>query len=451
MKTGDAHPEGVLKEVILTRAMTQGCLVRGLIFGMLIAALLAQPMAEPAEFKGQYLGQDRPGYRPELFAPLLFSTYNEYGFHPQSSISFSPGGKELSFTSQTFPVVRGRSQTILFMRETNGVWTGPREAFFSGEYSDRGAFYSPDGKYVYFISMRPIEGRGKPKDADIWRLRRVGDNWTDPVNLGSPINTAFSEMSGAAADNGTIFFSSDRPGGRGDFDVYLSRLIDGIYTEPENLGGAVNTMAQEHVLCVAPDMKFLIFSRHAINKANVGLYIVYKNSDGSWTRAKSMGDHINMLNALWASLSPDGEYLFFLSQGYGMYWLKSALVEYLRKADLNISDILLKVFSDKGVDAACSTFYELKEEHSRYVELNELLLNQRGYQFLGAGDAKRAISIFTIWVALFPDSWNGYDSLGEAYLAAGEIEQARTNYRKSLQLNPNNANASDKLEGLENR
>ena len=81
MKTGDAHPEGVLKEVILTRAMTQGCLVRGLIFGMLVAALLAQPMAEPAEFKGQYLGQDRPGYRPELFAPLLFSTYNEYGFH----------------------------------------------------------------------------------------------------------------------------------------------------------------------------------------------------------------------------------------------------------------------------------------------------------------------------------------------------------------------------------
>jgi len=451
MKMVDAHRMGMLKEEIFAKAIIRGRLVRGVIFSTLMAALLAQPMSEPAEFKGQYLGQDRPGYRPELFAPVLFSTYNEYGYHPQSSVSFSPDGNELNFTSQTFPVVKGRSQTILFMREINGVWTAPREAFFSGEYSDRGAFYSRDGKYGYFVSMRSIEGRGKPKDADIWRSRRVGNNWSEPVNLGSPINTAFDEMSGAAADNGTIFFSSDRPGGRGDFDVYLSRLVDGIYTEPENLGGAVNTMAEEHVLCVAPDMQFLIFSRHANNKASVGLYIVYKNGDGSWTRAKSVGDHINMLNALWASLSPDGEYLFFLGQGYGMYWLKSALIEYLRKADLSVSEILFQVFSEKGVDAACSTFYELKEEHSRYLELNELLLNQRGYQFLEAGEVTRAISIFTICVALFPDSWNGYDSLGEAYLAAGEIEQAKTNYRKSLQLNPNNANAVAKLTELENR
>lgn len=421
------------------------------VFGLLISGLVAQPIPKPAEFHGQYLGQDRPGYRPETFVPVLFSTYNEYGFHPKSSVSFSPDGNELNFTSQTFPVIQGRSETILFMREISGVWAEPREAVFSGEYSDRGAFYSQEGNYIYFVSTRPLRGRGGPKDGDIWRSRKIGDDWSDPSNLGPPINTAFDEMSGAVTEHGTMFFSSNRPGGRGDFDVYLSRLVEGIYSEPQNLGGAVNTIAEEHVLCVAPDMNFLIFSRRANKKSNTGLYIVYRNSDGSWTKAKSMGDHINVLNAAWASLSPDGNYLFFLGEGYGMYWLRSALIEYLKTADLDISEILLKAFSEKGVATACSTFYELNEKHSRYIELGEFLLNEKGYQLLEAGDVRRAISIFTICVALFPDSWNAYDSMGEAYLAAGEIEQAKSNYQKSLQLNPNNANASDQLNSLGNR
>ncbi len=414
--------------------------------------MFSRPQAAPqSEFRGEYLGQKTPGYKPEAFAPNIFSAWNNYGFHLQSSISLSPTGTELYFTDQTLPAVEGRSRSIMFMRRIDDTWTEPGRVPFSSDYSDWGLFCSEDGSVIYFFSTRPLHKRGAPKDADVWFVEKSENGWSEPAQLDYPINTAYDEISGTMAGDGVIFFSSNRPGGKGGFDIYFTRIEDGAYGEPMNLGESVNTTAEERVLYVAPDLGFVIFYRLDVTeKANAGLYVTYKHGN-AWTAAKSIGDHINMLYAKGASLSPDGEYLFFLGEGYGMYWLNSEVIQYLRNADLNISERLLEILSEDGLKAACSTYSDLKKKHAKYVEFNEFLLNQKGYQYLRVNDVARAVGIFRICVALFPDSWNAYDSLGEAYLAAGESDKAKVNYRRSLELNPRNGNAIEKLKELKKK
>jgi len=416
----------------------------------LITVLEAYPTHETSEYHGQYLGQMLPGYKPEPFAPDLFSAWNNYGFHLQSSLSFSSGGEDLYFADQSYPIVKGRSGSIWSMLRVDDAWTEPEVTPFSSDYSDWGVFLSEDGGVIYFSSTRPLLGKGSPKDADIWYVKKNETGLSEPQRIGHPVNTVFDEVSGAVTENGVLLFSSNRPGGEGGFDIYLTRGVNGNYTEPVNLGEIVNTEADERVLCAAPDLNFLILHRYdASREANAGLYVSYKPSDQSWSEPKSIGDHINMLNASWASLSADGKYLFFLGKGYGIYWVKTELIDYLKKADLDISEALLQTLFAHGLESACARYYVMKNELAKYVDLDEFLLNQKGYQLLQAGDFARSIGIFRICVALFPDSWNAHDSLAEAYLAAGETEQAKTHYRKSLELNPGNGNARQRINELE--
>ena len=81
--------------------------------------------------------------------------------------------------------------------------------------------------------------------------------------------------------------------------------------------------------------------------------------------------------------------------------------------------------------------------------ISERSLNVFGYKLLNAKKVVEAIAIFKLNADLYPDSYNVYDSLGEAYMIGGETESAIQFYRKSLELNPENENARDKLEKLE--
>ncbi|MCE7042041.1 hypothetical protein [Dyadobacter sp. CY312] len=78
----------------------------------------------------------------------------------------------------------------------------------------------------------------------------------------------------------------------------------------------------------------------------------------------------------------------------------------------------------------------------------EYVLNAMGYELLKENRVKEAIDIFVVTVKLNPESWNTYDSLGEAYALAGETKLAIANYEKSVQLNPKNEDGKKKLESL---
>ena len=124
---------------------------------------------------------------------------------------------------------------------------------------------------------------------------------------------------------------------------------------------------------------------------------------------------------------------------------------YLTIKELGIPKILLKTLSEKGIEAAVKQYNELKDKHAGYIEFCEGSFNVRGYKLLGENRVKEAILVFRLNVALFPDSYNVYDSLGEAYMVAGEKELAIKNYKKSLDLNPKNKNAVERLKKLEKK
>ena len=84
-------------------------------------------------------------------------------------------------------------------------------------------------------------------------------------------------------------------------------------------------------------------------------------------------------------------------------------------------------------------------------EAIERNLNSTGYLLLEAGKPKDAIEVLRVNVTLFPASWNAYDSLGEAYAAAGQKDLAIQNYEKSLQLNPKNEDGKAALAKLRGR
>ena len=101
------------------------------------------------------------------------------------------------------------------------------------------------------------------------------------------------------------------------------------------------------------------------------------------------------------------------------------------------------------MQAAIKQYRELKATKQDAYDFSEPQLNRLGYRFLQMNRAKDAIEIFKINVEMFPQGFNAYDSLGEAYMVNGDKQLAIQNYKKSLELNPKNANAIETLKKLE--
>ena len=101
----------------------------------------------------------------------------------------------------------------------------------------------------------------------------------------------------------------------------------------------------------------------------------------------------------------------------------------------------------QGSDAGLARYEVLEGEFGREA-FAQRMMNAMGYRFLQRQRAAEAVEIFKLNVSLYPQSANAFDSLGEAYTANGEKELAIESYEKSLQLDPDNDNAVQKLEQL---
>lgn len=109
---------------------------------------------------------------------------------------------------------------------------------------------------------------------------------------------------------------------------------------------------------------------------------------------------------------------------------------------------LIKPLKENGAEATVEHYKKLKKEAADEYFFNEGALNQLGYSLLGKDMIQEAIAIFQLNVEEYPKASNPYDSLGEAYMIAGNKELAIKNYKKSLALNPDNQNAVEMLKKL---
>ena len=168
---------------------------------------------------------------------------------------------------------------------------------FSGQFKDLEPFLSPNGLQLYFASNRPLlVSETKIKDFDIWVVERntIDDNWSEPRNLGAPINSEHNEFYLSIANSNNMYFTSDRPSVKGKDDIFLSEWKNGKYQTAISMSSAINTENYEYNAYIAPDESFILFGGYK-RKDGFGsgdLYISYKE-DGKWTLAKNMGDTIN--------------------------------------------------------------------------------------------------------------------------------------------------------------
>jgi len=262
--------------------------------------------------KGEYFGQEPPGKTAELFAPGILST----GLYELNSVFF-PNMKELIFSVALVPMQPWEWRLVM-MKEENGSWTKPEIAEFNKDYSGVDPFVTDDGNRIYFCSNRPISGKGEPEDNfDIWYVDRTESGWTDPVNLGTPVNSDKNDFYPSLTKDGTMYFQSRREGGMGESDIYFSKLTDGKYSKVEILPEPVNSEASEGDVFIAPDETYLILSsdRKENNIGRADLWISFKMENGSWSDIVNLGPEINSEGVENCQiLSPCGKYLFFTSR-----------------------------------------------------------------------------------------------------------------------------------------
>jgi tetratricopeptide (TPR) repeat protein len=113
------------------------------------------------------------------------------------------------------------------------------------------------------------------------------------------------------------------------------------------------------------------------------------------------------------------------------------------------ADLIEPVILESGVDAGLKKYEELKAGNKGEYLFTEGLMNTLGYRLLSKDKTAEAIEVFRYNAKEYPDSFNVYDSLGEAYMKNGDLDLAILNYQKSIQLNPNNENGKKMLEQLE--
>jgi Tol biopolymer transport system component len=287
------------------------------------------------ELTGPYLGQTPPGDTAERFAPGIVSS----GLYTRD-VAITPDGKEIYFG-----VVLGNYDyyAIMVTRLEHGRWTEPRVAPFSGDYNELEPAISPDGKKFFFFSFRPLDGVGAPKeDSDLWVMERVGEGWGEPRNVGAPVNSERSEYFPSVASDGTLYFCRDGEGRSSQ--IYRSRLVDGVYAEPERLGPEVNSTNMQYNAFIAPDQSYLIFAS-PLREDGLGrddYYISFRDEADRWTGPINMGEKVNTPGGLEYSpyVSPDGKYFFFMAS-------RSRFAEERPKKPLTLRD-LERIHAESG-------------------------------------------------------------------------------------------------------
>jgi D-alanyl-D-alanine carboxypeptidase len=115
--------------------------------------------------------------------------------------------------------------------------------------------------------------------------------------------------------------------------------------------------------------------------------------------------------------------------------------------NIELTNAVLERLTEYGYDAGVEYFEEKRDG----AAVNENAVNRYGYELLSKGNTEGAIAVFRFNVYLYPGSSNVYDSLGEAYMTAGEKRSAIENYERSLELDPQNSNAVEMLKKLKQK
>ncbi len=190
-------------------------------------------------------------------------------------------------------------------------------------YPDYHPFVSKDEQLLIFTSRRKVKPGEKPEfdgyfPSDIFSAANNGIAFTNTTRLDNKVNSAFDEQGVGLTNSGdTLFFYVDNIKTFGD--IYISKLQKGGYGTPDKLGITINSPAIESACSVSQDGSIMLFSSDRPGgQGNLDIWTTRKNpSTGEWSAPKNLGPEINTpMNEDFPTLSGDGQTLYFCSEGH---------------------------------------------------------------------------------------------------------------------------------------
>ncbi|OIP00646.1 MAG: hypothetical protein AUJ98_07355 [Bacteroidetes bacterium CG2_30_33_31] len=184
--------------------------------------------------------------------------------------------------------------------------------------NDEGAMViSPDGRLIVFASNRS-ENFGR---FDLFYSVKNGDSWSDPVNMGEGVNSAYWESQPSISSDGkTIYFVSNRKGGFGGSDIYKVTLNEnGTYGNLTNLGSKINTSKNEMTPFIHPDGQSLYFvSNGHLGMGGTDIFYSKLDANGGFSDPINIGYPINSKdNEMGILIDSKGTLAYISSDKYG--------------------------------------------------------------------------------------------------------------------------------------
>jgi OmpA-OmpF porin, OOP family len=216
-----------------------------------------------------------------------------------------------AFVMQYFPVLTADQQELIFTRRMGGGpnddedlvvsrknirgrWTEPESLSenINTKLNEGTCTISADGRTLIFTSCVGRQGHGS---CDLYESIKIGEFWTEPKNLGTNVNSAeWESQPSLSADGRTLYFVSDRRGGVGRRDIWVSNMNEnGVWTRAKNLGKPVNTIYDEISPFIHVNNKSLYFASNGL--IGFGGYDVFfsERDSATWTKPENMGSPIN--------------------------------------------------------------------------------------------------------------------------------------------------------------
>jgi Tol biopolymer transport system component len=280
---------------------------------VLAAALLVAPPvgAQPAGA--------RSADTATVFAPGVVSDARE-----QWRLTFTPDGRTAYFAASDgfFPLTR--RATIYVTHRRGEGWSPPEVAPFSGTHADIDPFVTPDGRRLYFASIRPADDGAPRADVDLWVVERTSAGWGAPRRLGPEVNSPDDELYPSASADGTLYFASGpmRPGAGTHFDVFSAARRGAGFAARAPLDAAVNTApapgggpqdAWEFNPEISADGRTLVFTSLRPGGHGLGDLYVSRRHGARWTPARNLGPRVNTAaDEYHPTLARDGATLYFV-------------------------------------------------------------------------------------------------------------------------------------------
>ncbi len=250
----------------------------------------------------------------------------------------------------------------------------------------------------------------------------------------------------------------DAFGNKIDFELFTAKAAAGFHTTIEDFSKLILATLDPKFLTKSTVSLMMNPVPNSNESYGLGYQIMALNGTSEKLTGHS-GANTGWHALFWINRETKDAFIMFTNGGAGhtvyrktfcdwVSWKYQAQMGNICTIKIPISNKLKAYIDTKGIKDVSKIYSELKKSQGDILDFSEQHLNTLGYTYLNNGEIENAISIFELNVEAFPNSFNAYDSYGEALLKNNQKEEAIQNYKKSVELNPGNTHGIKVLKKL---